>query len=326
VWWPGDQQTDWGQDDGLPTVIPVGLGVSLAGISTYGSDIAGYQDLNSPASTKELFFRWAELGAFSPVMRTHHGSYPNLNWSFDKDADTLAHWTRYAKMHIALAPYLRTLAQSAHDTGVSILRPLAVQFPSDLPSWPVADEYMLGPGLLVAPVVSQGATSRNVYLPPGNWYPWLQGAKVSGGTLMVNAAMTDIPIFAPAGAIVPNYPDGVMTLTSEPTSTPGASTAGSDRIVYVFAGANGSFAEANGGPSFTMTPTGNATGTIAGTWNGVALAACAANAPVAPCLQTVSGGATAYVIGAGMLELTGVMQLAITTPTAAAKEQIVIRY
>ncbi len=326
VWWPGDQQTDWGQDDGLPTVIPVGLGVSLAGISTYGSDIAGYQDLNSPTSSKELFFRWAELGAFSPVMRTHHGSYPKLNWSFDKDADTLAHWTRYAKMHIALAPYLRTLAQAAHDTGISILRPLAVQFPSDLPSWPVADEYMLGPGLLVAPVVSQGATSRNVYLPPGSWYPWTQGSKVNGGTLMVNAAMTDIPIFAPAGAIVPNYPDGVMTLTSEPSTASSAASAGNDRIVYVFAGTDGSFVEANGGPSFTLTTTGSVAGAVPGTWNGVALAACAPNAPISPCLQAVSGGATAYVTGVGTLELTGVMRLAITTPTAGAKEQIVVRY
>jgi sulfoquinovosidase len=327
VWWPGDQQTDWGQDDGMPTVIPVGLGVSLGGISTFGSDIAGYQDLNSTPSTKELFFRWAELGALSPVMRTHHGSYPKLNWSFESDGETLAHWARYAKLHIALAPYLRTLAQAAHDTGISIMRPLAVQFPNDLAAWPVADEYMLGPAMLVAPVLVQGALGRNVYLPQGRWYRWDGGPAISGGTISVAAPITEIPILSPAGAIVPTYPDGVMTLTKESSSAANAASAGDDRIVYVFSGANGSFVEANGGPSFTLTTldtTGNATAAAA-SWNGVPLVACNATAPVAPCFQTNANSLRAYVIGAGTLTLASVATLDVKTAVPGATFQLVIR-
>ena len=61
VFWAGDQRTDFEPDDGLPTILPIGIGVGLSGISTYGHDIAGYQSASNPPSTKELFFRWTSL-------------------------------------------------------------------------------------------------------------------------------------------------------------------------------------------------------------------------------------------------------------------------
>lgn len=335
VFWAGDQQTDFGADDGIPTVVPMGLGVSLSGISTFGSDIAGYQNLNSPTSTKELFFRWTELGALTPVMRTHHGTQAKSNWSFESDAETMAHWSRYAKLHIALAPYLRTLAQVAHDTGIAIMRPLAVMFPDDLALWPIADEYMLGPSMLVAPVLVEGATSRNVVLPKGRYYPWVGGPAVgdasSSQTISVAAPVGEIPLFARAGAVVPTYPDGVDTLTVEASSAKNAASVSSDRIVYVFAGDSGSFAEASGGPSFALTATGDVTTAGAGsaTWSGAPLAACGMT-PVAPCFQTNADGLVAYVTGAGTLEVskatTSVAKLIVTTAVATANEEIVVRY
>ncbi len=89
VFWAGDQRTDFEPDDGMPTILPIGIGVGLAGVSTFGSDIAGYQSATNPTSSKELFFRWTELGAWSPVMRTHHGTEPKLEWSWESDAPTL---------------------------------------------------------------------------------------------------------------------------------------------------------------------------------------------------------------------------------------------
>ena len=207
VFWAGDQRTDFEPDDGLPTVVPIGLGVGLSGVSTFGSDIAGYQSATNPTSTKELFFRWTELGAWSPVMRTHHGTEPKLEWNWQSDAGTTAHWVTYAKLHVSLAPYMRGLAQTAADTGVSIWRPLAVEFPSDDAAWPVADELMVGAGVLVAPVQTAGATSRPVYLPKGVWFPWSGGSSVAGPKMLTApAAMADIPVYALAGAIVPTYP------------------------------------------------------------------------------------------------------------------------
>jgi len=307
VFWPGDQRTDFEPDDGMPNVVPMGVGVGLSGISTYGSDIAGYQNATNGPVTKELFFRWVELGAWSPVMRTHHGSYPKLNWNWESDEASTQHWARYARLHVALAPYLRGLAQAAHDTGVSILRSLAVEFPGDGPSWSTADEWLLGPGVLVAPVQVQGATSRRVHFPPAVWYPWWGGAPVAGpGDGSVGVPLSEIAVFARAGTIVPTYPDGVQTLVREPSSAAAASTVGDDRVVYAFAGASGAFQEApdasSAGPlSYTLTSAGPApAGDASATWNGAALPACAAGAH-ASCFAAASDGVTAYVTGPGSL-------------------------
>jgi alpha-glucosidase len=303
VFWAGDQRTDFEVDDGMPTVLPIGAGVSLAGVSTFGSDIAGYQSATNATSSKELFFRWTELGAFSPVMRTHHGTEPALEWSWESDDESTAHWVRYAKLHMSLAPTMRGLAQAAHDTGISIWRPLALEFPSDDASWPVADEIMVGSGLLVAPVQTAGATSRHVYLPPGVWFPWSGGTSIPGpANLAAAAPVTEIPVYARAGTIVPTYPDGVQTLVVEPSLVANAEHAGQDRIVYVFAGENGQFSEAPdaGGLAYTLAvaPQGPAT------WNGAPLSACD-SAFDAPCVQQATGQATAYVTGSGTLVANG---------------------
>jgi alpha-glucosidase len=303
VFWAGDQRTNFEVDDGMPTVVPIGVGVGLSGVSTFGSDVAGYQSATNPVSTKELFFRWTELGAWSPVMRTHHGTEPNLEWSWGEDQDTVAHWVRYAKLHMAIAPYMRGLAQAASDTGVSIWRALPIEFPADQASWPVPDEVMVGSGVLVAPVQTAGATSRSVYLPPGTWFPWSGGASVNGGTtLTAQAAVTEIPVYALAGTIVPTYPDGVQTLTREPSKVANAASVGDDRVVYAFAGATGSFTEAPdaGGLSYALAsgPAG------ATTWNGASLAPCGAT-PAAPCAQSAAGQVTAYVKGPGALVAEG---------------------
>lgn len=306
VFWAGDQRTDFEPDDGLPTILPIGIGVGLAGVSTFGSDIAGYQTATNAPSSKELFFRWTELGAWSPVMRTHHGTQPKLEWSWESDADSTAQWVRYAKLHMALAPTMRALAQQAHDTGVSIWRPLAVEFPADATSWPVADEVMVGSGLLVAPVQTMGATSRRVYLPPGTWFSWAGGAAIDGGqTVTAQAALTEIPVYALAGTLVPTYPDGVQTLAREPSNAAGAASVGDDRTVYAFAGGSGTtFTEPPdaGGLSYAMQPA--ASSTSAAEWNGTTLAACDA-ALDAPCAQVSQGVITAHVVGSGTLVTNG---------------------
>jgi len=321
VWWPGDQRTSFQADDGMPNVVPMGIGAGLGGISTYGSDIGGYQNSLSPATTKELFFRWTELGAWSPVMRTHHGSSPKLNWNFQSDDETLAHWARYAKLHVALAPYFRALAQEAHDSGVSIWRALAVEFPDDEKAWPVADEVMVGANVLIAPVQTEGATSRDVYLPAGTWFPWSGGASVGAGMSTVPVALGEIAVYARAGAIVPAYPDGVETLTVEASSVPNAASAKDDRVLYVFAGARGAFTESpdTGGLAYTL----DAGGGTDVQWNGAPLAACASPA-VAPCVVSGDHVVTAHVVGPGVLG-TPSAKLTVTGGSATRALTIVVR-
>ena len=114
VLWSGDQNTDWGTDDGLPSVVPISLHVSASGVSMFATDIAGYTSVTVPNTTKELFYRWTVVGAFEPVMRTHHGSDKCGNWGFDWDEESLAHFRRYAKIHSLLYPVWRRTFLKTH--------------------------------------------------------------------------------------------------------------------------------------------------------------------------------------------------------------------
>jgi alpha-glucosidase (family GH31 glycosyl hydrolase) len=109
VVWAGDQQTDFSQGDGLPSVIPIGLGLGVVGFPYYGHDIGGYMSAFTKPATRELWFRWASLGAFTPVMRTHHGKSAAANWSWESDPATTAHFKRWATLHMQLLPYLVAL-------------------------------------------------------------------------------------------------------------------------------------------------------------------------------------------------------------------------
>jgi alpha-glucosidase (family GH31 glycosyl hydrolase) len=298
VIWGGDQRTDFEPDDGFPTVVPIGIGLGLVGISTYGHDIGGYQSATNLPSTKELYFRWTELGAWSPVMRTHHGTAPKLEWSWQSDDETLAHFRRYAKQHMALVPYLEGLARVASDTGLPMWRGLMIGHPEDAKVWGIKDEVMLGDGILLAPVLTEGALSRPVYLPAGRWYPWAGGEAIEGGaTVTADAPLAEIPIFAAAGAIVPTYPDGVMTLVHGSAAVPDAGSVGDDRIVFAFLGAAGSFDE-NGGLGYAVEHVADAQGALSFAWRGAALSACDA-AETAPCADDT----TVHVRGPGTLEV-----------------------
>ncbi len=255
IGWAGDQRTSFDADDGLPTVLPMGIGAGISGIGMYGSDIGGYQSIGNAPSTKELWFRWCALGAFSPVMRTHHGAFADDNWQFDSDAETLAHYARYASVHALLFPYLRGVAQDWADAGIPMIRAPFLVYPTE--SWDRIDAWLLG-DLLVAPVMEAGASSRQVDLPSGptQWYDWWSGAPVVSGTF--DAPMDAIPVFAPSGSIVPMYETPPDTLVAGPLA--GVRTQ-SDvdvaRVVHVYAGADGAFTEADG---TAYTSTGTATG------------------------------------------------------------------
>lgn len=332
VFWAGDQSTDFREDDGMPTIIPMGIGVGLAGISTYGHDIGGYNTLSTEPTTKEVFFRWTELGAWSPVMRTHHGTAPRVSWTFDKDAETLAHWKRYTELHVALAPYWQGLAQVAHDQGIPIWRSLALDFGADPQTWSLKDEVMVGDGILLAPVQVKGAVSRSVYLPAGRFYPWNGGNAVEGGTtLTAEAPLGEVPVFARAGALVPTYPAGVETLVKEPSSAPSAAFAGESRVLFAFAGANGSFTEASG-PSYTLTSGAtSADGAPPATWANAPLPACDA-AFTAPCFETGTAAGTlrAHVTGPGNLVVGAgekpVATVGISGASGTAPTTVVLRY
>ncbi len=193
--WGGDQNVDWSTDDGLPSVIPAALSLAVCGCGLHHSDIGGYTTLFGMKRTKELHQRWAELAAFTPMMRGHEGNRPADNWQFDSDDETLDHLARMGRVHLALKPYLKAAVAENARSGVPVQRPLFLHYEGEDPSWTLQDEYLLGRDLLVAPVVVEGASSRSVWLPADAWIHLWTGTAYGGGTHEVSAPVGYPPVF-----------------------------------------------------------------------------------------------------------------------------------
>lgn len=272
VVWAGDQRTSFDDDDGLPTILPLGIGLSAVGFPFVTHDVAGYQSSTNDPTDEELFFRWASLGAFSPIMRTHHGTHAQVNVQWFTNAATTAHFKRMAELHTRLFPYLRKLADDAvAPGGLPLWVPLPLLYPTD-DVWGVKDQVLLGPSLMVAPVVARGASSRQVTFPAGRFVPFLsdEPAVVGPTTVDVAAALEDIPVFVPAGGIVPMLASPVQTLVPGVDGLTDLDDTEGDRIVFIALGAEGSFTEASGA-SYTVTGTGTAAVDVTLTGDGALL-------------------------------------------------------
>ena len=328
VFWAGDQRTSMDVDDGLPTILPIGIGLGIVGISTYGHDIAGYQSTTNPGSTKEVFFRWTEVGAWTPVMRTHHGQQASKNWSWEKDADTVGHFRRYAEHHMALMPWFEGLAREAADTSMPIWRGMFLHYPSDAATWPITDQVMVGSHVLLAPVMTAGATSRSVYLPAGRWFPWSGGAPLDGaGRSDVSAPLEEIPVFVRAGAIVPTFPPGAVMTASYPSKeVPGPESVGDDRVLHVFLGDSSTFAENGGALTYRLEQRADASGPLTFAYDGKPLASCGVPAAV-PCFSSESEGlAVVRLTGPGTLSMTAGEPVAdLTIAGGAASRSLTVR-
>ncbi len=203
--WSGDNHADFSYANGLPSVIIAAQNAGLSGLPMFGHDIAGY--FGRP--TKELFIRWTQFGAFSPLMMVHMTS--NLGpWDFDEE--TLNIYRRFAKLHTSLFPYIYESAHESQRTGMPIVRAMALAFPDDPQAAMHQFQYMFGPDLLVAPMYL-GGTYRTVYLPKGEWTDYWTGRSYQGGeTVEVHAPLDRMPLFVRSGAMIPMLPDDVDTL------------------------------------------------------------------------------------------------------------------
>jgi alpha-D-xyloside xylohydrolase len=199
-------------------VIVAGGSAAMSGWAIWGSDIGGYQESNPSATPENLFMRWTQFGALSPIMQMHRqvGGGHQYPWSYGPDA--LANYVAYARLHTALFPYLYAYAHVAAATGLPILRPPVLQHPDDAATYDLAHTYYLGDWLLVAPVIENVATHRSVYLPDGVWYDWFTGAEHTGGTTLdwQSSDQSRMPLFARAGAIIPMLPEDTTTLVAVP--------------------------------------------------------------------------------------------------------------
>jgi alpha-D-xyloside xylohydrolase len=199
--WSGDIASTF---DALRTQIPAGLNIGLSGIPWWATDIGGFHG-GDPANPdfQELIVRWFQFGVFSPIFRLHGFRHPIQNWSgaanevwsFGSQAYELIKKCLYLREKIR--PYIMELMVEAHQTGAPPMRPLFFDFPNDKNCYQVADQYMFGSRILVAPVIQAYQRNRLVYLPEGVlWKDAWNGHQYRGGSWIDTPAPLDrIPVF-----------------------------------------------------------------------------------------------------------------------------------
>lgn len=195
--WAGDQSVDFSRHDGLVTVICAALSSGLLGNAFHHSDIGGYTSLFGNVRTPELLMRWAEMAAFTPVMRSHEGNRPRDNVQLDGDPAVLSHFARMTAIYVHLAPYLRTLAQEAARRGLPVQRPLFLHHETDGRTYSIQDSYLYGPDVLVAPIWQASQTERTLYLPTGtHWiHAWTGQSFAGGEEITVGAPLGQPAVF-----------------------------------------------------------------------------------------------------------------------------------
>lgn len=196
--WAGDQSADFSPWGGLPTAIVAGQSAGWSGFPYWGSDVGGY--FNPPDD--EVFARWAEFGAVSPVMEAH-GLGKREAWEFSPE--TLAIYCHYARLHDQLVPYSLAAAREASETGLPIMRAMPLLYTEHAEAhadW-VQYQFMYGPSLLAAPVYSWGK-QRQIWFPPGEWIDLDSGEAFTGPLVTrVPAPIEKLPLYVRSGAALP---------------------------------------------------------------------------------------------------------------------------
>lgn len=217
--WTGDNTADRSH---LAVTIPQLLNLGLSGYPFNGADVGGF--VGCPDA--ELFAEWMELGALQPFFRNHSGKEACRRepWLFGAAVEARAR--KAVERRYRLLPYLYTLFEEASRTGLPVMRPLWLEYPSDGATYAVDNAYLLGRDLLVAPKLVAGNARYRVTLPAADWYDTETFAVVSGGVHEIAGTATDsVRLFARAGAIIPEapvlqnvqqQPQGPLTLTVWP--------------------------------------------------------------------------------------------------------------
>ncbi len=192
--WNGDNHVDFSIDYGMPSVIPAMLSLTCSGFGLSHSDTGGYTTFKKLRRSEELYMRWCEMNAFTPLMRSHEGNNPDINAQFDASETVLRHQARMSKIHVALAPYIRKAVEYNAATGVGAVRPLFFYY-DESRAYTESYEYLLGRDILVAPVIRPHADTRKVYLPDDEWVRFGTGETYTGGEYTVKAPLGQIPVF-----------------------------------------------------------------------------------------------------------------------------------
>lgn len=218
--WTGDNVASW---DHLRMAVSMCLSMSISGQPFVGSDIGGF--IGYPSG--ELFARWLQLGVFCPLMRAHSviNEKNKEPWEYGDEFTTINRET--IDLRYQLLPYIYGVMHQASFTGQPAMRPMMFAYPEDSEFVWNDDEFMFGDDLLVAPVVLEGARTRELRLPAGRWFDyWTEKPFDGDRTITIDSPLDRIPLFARAGAVIPTQqvvqytdqaPIDPLTLTVYPT-------------------------------------------------------------------------------------------------------------
>lgn len=208
--WSGDIVSTWPT---LQRQIPAALNFSLSGIPYWNADIGGFfagafkqgGGAKNP-EFQELYTRWLQFAAFTPMMRSHGTDIPREIYQFgqagDKTYDVLA---KFINLRYSLLPYIYSTAWDVTHHSGSIMRALFMDFEQDKQVYDIGNQYMFGKSIMVSPVTKAGLKEQAVYLPAGTlWYDFWTGKTEEGGKSITAATPIDImPLYVKAGAIIP---------------------------------------------------------------------------------------------------------------------------
>ncbi|XP_006861322.1 PREDICTED: maltase-glucoamylase, intestinal-like [Chrysochloris asiatica] len=196
--WLGDNRAMWDQ---LRKSIIGLMEFSLFGMPYTGADICGF----SGNAEYEMCIRWMQLGAFYPFSRNHNTMGTRrqdpVSWNATfEDISRSVLQTRYT-----LLPYLYTLMHKAHAEGSTVVRPLFYEFTEDKQTWDIDNQFMLGPGILISPVLTSGTTAISAYFPRARWYDYStqRGEESVGRWKLLNAPLDHINLHVRGGYILP---------------------------------------------------------------------------------------------------------------------------
>ncbi|WP_437999739.1 TIM-barrel domain-containing protein [Sorangium sp. So ce185] len=216
--WGGDAEATFDETQGLPSAVRGGLNLSMSGVPYWGSDVTGFKCITSAPNDKEVFLRWVQLGAASPIMMEQDAcSNPvtkKTKWKLWNDQETQDVYAKYARLHTRLLPYFMTLAEEAANSGKPLSMHPFLLHPRDPAAWSVDDAYYLGPALYVAPVVRRGETSRKAWLPPAAQYVDLDDltAYPGGSEQVIPAPLEKLPLLLVSEQILPLLDPSIDTL------------------------------------------------------------------------------------------------------------------
>ena len=201
--WAGSQRypVHWGGDPAntntaMAATLRAGLSIGLSGFTFWAHDIGGFVR----RTPEYLYRRWTPFGMLTSHTRSH-GSPPTEPWEYG--GDFMNAFRKAAEMKYKMMPYIYAQAKDCCERGLPMLRALFVEYPDDPGSWLVDDQYLFGSEMLIAPLL-ENMTSRDVYLPPGQWIDYQTGKLYTAGWHHIEVGDIPIVVLVKEGAVIPH--------------------------------------------------------------------------------------------------------------------------